>query len=332
VRRALSGEEFTEVTEVGRLGFETRYTPVRDPNGEVTGLIGVATDVTERRTLEERLRHAQRMEAIGRLAGGVAHDFNNLLSAILGHSELALARVEPGHPMRRSIEEIQKAGTRGSLLTRQLLAFSRKDVLTPAVVDLNAVVLAIEAMLRRLIGEDIEVTVMPSPKPAAVYADRGQLEQVLMNLAVNARDAMPRGGCLTIGVENVKLDQAYTQQHADVSPGAYVMLSVADNGCGMDVETLAHAFEPFYTTKGPGKGTGLGLSTVYGIAQQNHGHVNVYSEPGLGSTFKVYFPQVGAPATTAFVSSRSSARASSGTAGPAAAPRLPRLQAANAAT
>ncbi len=299
VRRALAGEEFTEVTEFGRLGFETRYTPVRDPNGEVTGLIGVATDVTERRTLEERLRHAQRMEAIGRLAGGVAHDFNNLLSAILGHSELALARVEPGHPMRRSIEEIQKAGTRGSLLTRQLLAFSRKDVLTPAVVDLNVVVLQIEAMLRRLIGEDIEVTVVPSPKPAAVYADRGQLEQIVMNLAVNARDAMPRGGCLTIGVENVKLDGAYTQQHADVSPGAYVMLSVADNGCGMDAETLAHAFEPFYTTKGPGKGTGLGLSTVYGIAQQNHGHVSVYSEPGLGSTFKVYFPQVGAPAATA---------------------------------
>jgi PAS domain S-box-containing protein len=294
VRRALEGEEFTEFTPVGKLAYETTYTPVRDAEGTITGLMGVATDVTDRKVLEERLRHAQRMEAIGRLAGGVAHDFNNLLSAILGHSELALSRIEPGHPMRRNVEEIQKAGTRGSLLTRQLLAFSRKDVLTPTVVDMNVVVLAIEGMLRRLIGEDIELAVTPAPGPATVRADRGQLEQIVMNLAVNARDAMPRGGRLTIGVQCVTLDAAYALQHADTRPGPYVQLSVGDNGCGMDAETLSHVFEPFYTTKDPGKGTGLGLSTVYGIAQQNQGHVTVYSEPGMGATFKVYFPQVGA--------------------------------------
>jgi PAS domain S-box-containing protein len=291
VRRALDGQEFATDVEIRGLAFETHYAPLRSSDGEIVGVIGVATDVTERRRLEDQLRQAQRMEAIGRLAGGVAHDFNNLLASVLGHGELMLSRLEPGHPMRRSAEEIQKAASRGALLTRQLLAFGRREAPALRVLDLNDVVSGMEPMLRRLIGEDVQLETVPAAPPAAVRADRGQLEQVIMNLAVNARDAMPQGGRLTVEVSHVTLDEAYAQRHARVQPGPHVVLSVADTGHGMDAETLAHVFEPFFTTKERGKGTGLGLATVYGIVEQCEGHIRVQSEPGAGATFHVYLPR-----------------------------------------
>ncbi len=290
VRRALAGEEFAVVVDVGPLAFETSYAPLKGADGSIQGVIGVATDVTDRRRLEEQLRQAQRMEAIGRLAGGVAHDFNNLLAAILGHSELMLSRVEAGHPLRRSAEEVQKAAVRGAMLTRQLLAFGRKDMLSFQVLDLNAVLAGMEGMLRRLIGEDIELETQLAPRVGAVRADRGQLEQVILNLAVNARDAMPRGGRLTLEVAHVTLDEAWAQRHAGARSGHHVVLSVTDTGIGMDAETIAHVFEPFYTTKERGKGTGLGLATVYGVVEQSGGQILVQSEPGVGSRFQVYLP------------------------------------------
>jgi two-component system cell cycle sensor histidine kinase/response regulator CckA len=300
IRRALAGEEFTTVTEVGKLAFETRYTPLRGTAGEFRGLIGVATDVTDQRRLEDQLRHSQKMEAIGRLAGGVAHDFNNLLAAIMGHSELMLSRIHAGHPLHTNAEEVQKAAARGALLTRQLLAFSRKEVLAPRDLDLNLVVTEMDGMLRRLIGEDIELHSNIGPAPLRVRADRGQLEQVIMNLAVNARDALPRGGRLTIEVAGVMVDVAFADQHPQLRSGPHVLLTVSDDGCGMDSPTLARAFEPFFTTKAQGKGTGLGLSTVYAIIEQSGGTITVYSEPGLGTTFKVYLPRAdGGPAASA---------------------------------
>ena len=292
VRRALAGEEFTTILEVRGLAFETSFSPLKSPDGENLGVIGVATDVTERRRLSEQLRQAQRMEAIGRLAGGVAHDFNNLLAAMLGHSELMLGRLEAGHPLRRNAEEVQKAASRGALLTRQLLSFGRKDVIVPKVIDMNAVVAGMEGMLRRLIGEDIEYESVGSPREAPVRADRGQLEQVILNLVVNARDAMPQGGQLTVEVGEAQLDEAYVASHPAARVGRHVVLAVTDTGCGMDAETLAHVFEPFFTTKERGKGTGLGLATVYGIVEQSGGQVLAYSEPGVGSSFKVYLPFV----------------------------------------
>jgi len=291
LRRTMSGEAFTTTVPVGPLMFESHFAPIRDEQNRVAGIIGVATDITERRSLEQQLRHAQRMEAIGRLAGGVAHDFNNLLAAILGHGELMMSELPKDHPLRRNAEEIQKAGVRGALLTRQLLAFSRKEVLAPGVIDLNAVLLALDELLHRLIGEDIELVTVPATRPARTRADRGQIEQVIMNLAINARDAMPTGGCLTIETGATELDEVYARQHALVRPGRYAVIMVSDTGVGMDSDTLAHAFEPFFTTKEQGKGTGLGLSTVYGIAEQAGGHVWVFSEPGVGTTFKVYLPE-----------------------------------------
>jgi PAS domain S-box-containing protein len=295
VRRALAGEAFTTTIPVGPLMFETHYRPIRDEQGATLGVIGVATDISERRSLELQLRHAQRMEAVGRLAGGVAHDFNNLLAAILGHGELMMSELPPDHPLRRNAEEIQKAGVRGALLTRQLLAFSRKEVLAPGVIDLNAIMLALDELLQRLIGEDIELITVPAMAPVRTRADRGQMEQIIMNLAINARDAMPTGGRLTIEMDATTLDEAYARQHPRVRPGRYAVISVSDTGVGMDADTLSHAFEPFFTTKEQGKGTGLGLATVYGIAEQAGGHVWVYSEPGVGTTFKVYLPEAREP-------------------------------------
>jgi len=292
VRRALGGEEFSAVIEVRGLAFETSFSPLRGPDGENLGVIGVATDVTERRRLSEQLRQAQRMEAIGRLAGGVAHDFNNLLAAMLGHSELMLGRLEAGHPLRRNAEEVQKAASRGAMLTRQLLSFGRKDVIVPRVIDLNAVVVGMEGMLRRLIGEDIQYQSVPASREIAVRADRGQLEQVILNLVVNARDAMPQGGQLTVEVSEAHIDEAYVASHPTARAGRHAVLAVTDTGCGMDPETLSHVFEPFFTTKERGKGTGLGLATVYGIVEQSGGQVLAYSEPGIGSSFKVYLPRV----------------------------------------
>jgi PAS domain S-box-containing protein len=250
-----------------------------------------AEDVTEHRALEEQLRQAQKMEAVGRLAGGIAHDFNNLLMVISGYCEFLLDRIGSDPVVRGPAQEIAKAANRATSLTRQLLAFSRKQMLMPKVVDLNAIVTENFKMLTRLIGEDIDLVMVPGSDLGAVKADPGQIEQVIMNLAVNARDAMPRGGKLTIETFNVSLDESYARLHAPAEPGEYVMLAISDTGMGMDPETQSHIFEPFYTTKGA-KGTGLGLSTVYGIVKQSGGYVWVYSEPGKGTSFKVYLPRV----------------------------------------
>jgi PAS domain S-box-containing protein len=264
-------------------------------NGEKLGAVVVYRDITELKQLEQQVIHAQKMEALGRLAGGVAHDFNNLLTIINGYSQLLLERVEPQGPVHDQLDQILKAGERAASLTRQLLAFSRKQILQPQVVDLNAVVSDTDKMLRRLIGEEIELSTVLRPDLGRVKVDPAQIEQVIMNLAINARDAMPRGGKLTIETANVDLDEAYARAHTEVRPGAYVMLALSDNGCGMDAETQARIFEPFFTTKEIGNGTGLGLSTVYGIIKQTGGHVSVYSEVGRGTTFKVYLPRLDKP-------------------------------------
>ncbi len=248
-------------------------------------------DVTERRALEQQLRQAQKMEAIGRLAGGVAHDFNNLLMVISGYSEFLLERLGPDPALRGPAQEIANASERATSLTHQLLAFSRKQMLAPKVLDLNEVVTENVKMLKRLIGEDLDLVLVPGADLGAVKADPGQIEQVIMNLAVNARDAMPHGGKLTIETANVTLDESYARFHAPVTPGEYVMVAISDTGMGMDADTQSHIFEPFFTTKGP-KGTGLGLSTVYGIIKQSGGYIWVYSEPGKGTAFKIYLPRV----------------------------------------
>ncbi len=260
--------------------------------GRPAEIQGIARDVTERKRLEEQLRQAQKMDAVGRLAGGVAHDFNNMLTAILGYSDLLLAKLDRDQPLRRHVDEIRKAGERAASLTGQLLAFSRKQVIVPRVLSLNAVVANLDKMLRRLIGEDIEMVTYPAPDLGSIKVDSGQIDQVIMNLVVNARDAMPQGGKLTIETANAHLDEAYARRQVNVKPGHYAMVAVSDTGCGMDAETQSHIFEPFFTTKAPGKGTGLGLATVYAIVQQSGGHLWLYSELGHGTTFKIYFPRV----------------------------------------
>jgi two-component system cell cycle sensor histidine kinase/response regulator CckA len=258
-------------------------------------LYGVMLDITDMKQLEEQLLQSQKMEAVGRLAGGVAHDFNNILTAIQGYSEQARKRLDGDETAAEYIQEVEKAAGRAASLTRQLLAFSRKQALQPKVVDLNTIVAQMDKMLRRLIGEDIELVTRPGQDLGHVRVDPGQIEQVLMNLAVNARDAMPDGGQLTIETANVALDARYAQQHSDVAPGPYVLLTVTDTGVGMTAEVKARVFEPFFTTKGIGQGTGLGLATCFGIVKQSGGHLSVYSEPGKGTTFKIYLPRVEEP-------------------------------------
>ena len=262
-------------------------------NGVVLRYEGMNEDVTQRKLLEDQLRQAQKMDAVGQLAGGIAHDFNNTLTIITGYSDLLQMQLPVGGPSHRHAEEITKAGRRAGTLIRQLLAFSRKQVIQPVVLDLNAATREFEKMLHHLIGEDIEITFKRSPDLARVKMDPGQVEQILMNLAVNARDAMPRGGRLCIETANVELDETDAHQNVHVTPGSYVMLSVSDTGCGMDKETQLHIFEPFFTTKEAGKGTGLGLSTVYGIAKQNAGYIRAFSALGKGTTFRVYLPRLG---------------------------------------
>ncbi|MBL0275485.1 MAG: PAS domain S-box protein [Anaeromyxobacter sp.] len=269
---------------------------VRSPSGQVVAVLGQFLDLSEQRRLEAQVRQSQKLEAVGRLAGGVAHDFNNLLTVINGNCEFLLAERTLAGPVREEVELIRAAGASAAGLTRQLLAFSRKQVLQPATLDLNELVVRTERMLRRVIGEDVDLRCLLSPEPWLVRVDPSQLEQVILNLAVNARDALPGGGRITIETGQATLDEAYTRRHADVQPGDYMLLTVSDDGVGMDPETLSRVFEPFFSTKGP-QGTGLGLATVYGIVRQSGGHVAAYSEPGRGTTFKVYLPR--APAAGA---------------------------------
>jgi two-component system cell cycle sensor histidine kinase/response regulator CckA len=271
---------------------DATISPVRDASGAIVSYVCAARDVTRERELEEQLRQSQKMEAVGQLAGGVAHDFNNLLTAIMGNSELLLARMEKDDPRRIDLEEIRKAGARAASLTRQLLAFSRRQVMEPVMLDLNSVVESVAKMIERLIGEQVELTTSLDRELGQVHIDPGQIEHVIINLAVNARDAMPEGGRLLIETANAELDEAYVSSHAPVQAGSYVMLAISDTGVGMDEATCARVFEPFFTTKESGKGTGLGLSTVYGIIKQSDGYIWVYSEPGQGTTFKIYLPRV----------------------------------------
>jgi PAS domain S-box-containing protein len=270
---------------------EAILSPVRDSSGALMNFVAVKRDVTNERKMEAQLRQSQKMEAVGKLAGGIAHDFNNLLTAVSGYSELVLNRIAGDDPNRRYIQEIQKVSGRAAALTRQLLAFSRRQILQPKVIGLNAVVAEMDNMLRRLIGEDIDLYTVLDPGLWKVKADPGQVEQVIVNLAVNARDAMPEGGKMTIETANVHIDEAYASGHVAIRPGPYVMLALSDTGAGMDAETMSRVFEPFFTTKEKGKGTGLGLSTVYGIVKQSGGYIWVYSEPGRGTTFKIYLPR-----------------------------------------
>jgi two-component system cell cycle sensor histidine kinase/response regulator CckA len=288
VNELIDIEAFDGVRKV----IENSAAPILDDDQAITGAVVINEDVTDVLRLEDQFRQAQKMEAVGQLAGGVVHDFNNLLTIINGYSEIIQTQLPADSPVQKLVREIDQAGERAASLTRQLLAFSRKQVLEPKVLNLNAVVTDTAKILQRLIGEDIELNTALEPSLGLVRVDPGQIEQVLMNLAVNARDAMPQGGKLALETANVDLDATYTQAYPDLLPGPYVMVAVSDTGMGMDEATKAHIFEPFFTTKQPGKGTGLGLATVFGIVRQSNGHIAVSSEPGRGATFKIYLPVV----------------------------------------
>ncbi len=299
--------QFRWIARDGRVVWvEGHSTVICDDNGNPVGMRGVTIDITAskeaeqgRTQLEEQLRQSQKIESIGRLAGGVAHDFNNILTAINGYADLMLLELESHSPLRSGLTEIRRAGERAADLTRQLLAFSRRQLLQPRVLALNSLITVNIKMLKRLLGEDIELVTLLDPNLGQVKADAGQMDQVILNLALNGRDAMPQGGRLTLETRNVAFDEEYAQKHFSLRPGSYVMLSISDSGCGMDAEILTHIFEPFFTTKAPGKGTGLGLSTVYGIIQQSGGSIWVYSEPGRGTAFKIYLPRVEEPVAEA---------------------------------
>jgi two-component system cell cycle sensor histidine kinase/response regulator CckA len=294
-----SGKGFGQFRLIARDGHvvwvEVTAKVIADKNGKLIGMRGVTMDVTAKLRLEEQLREAQRMESIGRLAGGVAHDFNNLLTVINGYADMTLHEVNPADPLHSNLTEIRNAGERAAELTRQLLALSRKQLLQPRIFLLNSLIVDGAKTLQRLLGEDIQLVTILDPNLGQVKADPGQMNQVILNVAINARDAMPQGGTLTLETKNVVLDESYAHMHLSLAPGAYVMLGISDTGHGMDTATLSRVFEPFFTTKELGRGTGLGLSTVYGIVKQSGGSIWVYSEPGHGTTFKIYLPRVDEP-------------------------------------
>jgi len=290
---AIRGMEVTCQRKDGTVAtISLSVAPLYNAHGQVTGMLSLAADLTDLRQLEVQFRQAQKMEAVGRLAGGIAHDFNNILTAILTNSELLLANTSLSGGVRHDIDEVKRAAERAAGLTRQLLMFSRQEVIAPRTLDLNALVAESRELLDRLIGEDIRLRTALGSVLGSVRADPTQLQQVIVNLIVNARDAMPKGGAITIETANVVLDRAYAERHLPVVPGPYVMLAVTDTGMGMSQATLAHIFEPFFTTKGVDHGTGLGLATVYGIVKRSRGYIWVYSEPGKGATFKIYLPRV----------------------------------------
>jgi PAS domain S-box-containing protein len=302
--KQLAGELTHEEYRLRRVDGEERWIwdrrfPIKDKNGEVYRIVGIAEDITERkrteealRQSEEQLRKSQRLEAIGRLAGGLAHDFNNMLTAIIGTSELAMLELHRDHPVRRDLKEIKQTADRAAKLTRQLLAFARQQIIAPGILNMNDLLLNLDKMLRRLIGEDIELVIAPASDIGLVKVDAGQIEQVVVNLAVNARDAMPQGGKLILQTENVTVDQKTSSLPAELPPGDYVLLTVRDTGLGMSKEAQSHLFEPFFTTKEVGKGIGLGLATCYGIIKQNGGHIEVESVVDEGSTFRIYLPRL----------------------------------------
>ncbi|MBI4886940.1 MAG: PAS domain S-box protein [Acidobacteria bacterium] len=291
INRRKDGSLYTE---------EQSVTPIPDASGTITHFVAMKRDLTEHRQLEAQFRQAQKMESVGQLAAGIAHDFNNLLTVVNGMSDLVLSNLGADDPVGSDVREIRSAGMRAATLTQQLLAFSRRQILESRVINLDMVVQGMESMLQRLLGDDIDLAVVPTADVGSVKADPGQIEQVITNLAVNAKDAMAQGGQLTIETQNVTLDEGYGREHGvEVTPGPYVLLAVSDTGVGMDEATRARIFEPFFTTKAPGEGTGLGLSTVYGIVKQSQGFIWVYSEVGRGTTFKIYLPQVAQPTDTA---------------------------------
>lgn len=297
IRKILdTGEDMNEEIRIPLSGqdrwMDAHLVPVKDAAGNINTILGIVRDINERKTLENQLRHSQKMEGIGQLAGGIAHDFNNILNVILGYGTLMEGNMKENDPGRPHLTEILHAGERAARLTQSLLAFSRKQIIDPAPHDLNEIIKGVENILRRTIGEDIELISTLSIEKPAVLVDRGQMEQALLNLAINARDAMPHGGKLIMETEIFHLDKEYARGHGYGEPGMYVLLSVSDSGVGMDEDTRKRAFEPFFTTKGPGKGTGLGLSMVYGIVKQHDGYVNLYSESGRGTTFKIYLPLI----------------------------------------
>ncbi len=297
IRKILeTGEDMSEEMRIPLSGqdrwIDAHLVPVKDVAGNIDTILGFVRDITERKTLEDQLRHSQKLEGIGQLAGGIAHDFNNILNVILGYGTLIEGNMKENDPNRIHLKEILHAGEKAARLTQSLLAFSRKQIIDPAPHDLNEIIKGVENILQRTIGEDIELISMLSIEKPTVLVDRGQMEQALLNLAINARDAMPHGGQLIMETEVFHLDKEYARGHGYGEPGMYVLLSVSDSGVGMDEDTRKRAFEPFFTTKEPGKGTGLGLSMVYGIVKQHDGYINIYSEPGRGTTFKIYLPLI----------------------------------------
>jgi len=298
LKNILDGEAFNSrkfhdhIPQSGRAGWVVQTNaPLRNTVGEIIGILGMVRDITEEKRIQEQLTQLQKMESVGRLAGGIAHDFNNMLGVILGHTELAIESAGKEHPLYRDLMEIRKAGERSASLTRQLLAFARKQTITPKILDLNDTVSGMLKMLQRLIGEDIDLVWLPGKNLPPVEVDPSQIDQILANLCVNARDAIEGTGKVTIETGIAQFDEALCNDNMGCVPGKYVFLAVSDGGCGMDKEIQDKLFEPFFTTKEVGKGTGLGLATVYGIVRQNNGFINVYSEPGTDTTFKIYLPR-----------------------------------------